>query len=937
MEARIRGVTYQYGHRRAALFWLASLLLLALLAFWGCDGQTSSSPDTPPPMGREPTPGADYLPVPATPGTNTEPGPVQVIDAPDRTALDSLNAAPASAEPVTAAVISLPTLPAQGDKMPTPVPTLSPEATPFPTAAPLTPTPSPPASVTPTEITIPDRAAMATPVSPAAQAENSPAVPQPEAYKEDCELSENQKANLLFRVEGAAASREATQEVDALWRFAEADNQGFLRDAWGYANHPVLADGTVYFGTAATGCLYAIDANTGEPLWVHRGGDELGTAPLVANGVVYVAPGRTRFKEGIQVHALESVTGKVLWEFETRGRGTTSPVLDEGRVIFSTEDPRTDGGRVIALDAATGEVSWIYSRPERIYSVLAQAGKVYILTGQGTLTALDGHRDSTLWRHRLREPGSRYLTFYEDILLANFGWGKFLAVNKDTAQVLWKRDLEGSVDSQPLAVNGVIYIATSPGYLNALDIRTGEAYWRYGYERGGLDSPAMAGDQIVVGTDAGYLLSINSKTGQVLKARVVGAPVNARPAVTDQGIIVSNVDDILLAVERFDLATRDGSVSEGEPELDLDGLLWVRYTGKPELGTPWVRGDKLFLAVSGNRLVTLNRKDGKILWRADNRSKWLMYWVSTGDEAVFLPSSRERMAAMDSDTGELLWEYHAGSAVPAFPLVGDNSVFLKSEDKMLHALDRTSGELRWKFDTRDDGRVWPNESDGLVYFGDGAGFIYGLDEYTGEERWKLGTRHGLRGLPYLSGDFLCFLTGAQSLVALNRWTGEKAWERELGATTDTITVDNGVAYAATWEEKVYAIEVESGTMLWTADLNHDIASGTRVSVADGVVIAGASYYGYTAYDGATGEELWDHSEGKGGNSTPWPVTAEGIAFIGSRDGKLTARDLRTGEVLQTYDTGHFRSSPGAVSDGVAYLHGGDGYAYALDVSDAFGR
>ena len=240
-----------------------------------------------------------------------------------------------------------------------------------------------------------------------------------------------------------------------------------------------------------------------------------------------------------------------------------------------------------------------------------------------------------------------------------------------------------------------------------------------------------------------------------------------------------------------------------------------------------------------------------------------------------------------------------------------------------------------EFDTGTTSTVWPNESDGLAYFG--AIGIYALDEHTGEERWHRVTKTRFRGFPFLSGDFLCFQTEKNSVAALDRWTGESAWEQKLDGQLLSLTVTDGVAYAATWGKKVYAIEVESGTLLWSAELDRPLSSRPRVTAAEGVVIAGTNHNGYTVFDAATGQELWKNDVQEKRKPPPWPTVSENVAFIGPCFHELVARDPRTGEVLGRYRTGAIRASAVAISEAVAYLHARDGYTYALDVSDAFGQ
>ena len=565
--------------------------------------------------------------------------------------------------------------------MPIPTPTAvpTPTAMPGPTA---TPTPQPVvAALPPAAPSTPAPTPTPTPTAglPAIVPVTSP-IP---AYKDDCEFTDH----VVLPVQGdteSANGAEASTDNDVLWRFTEADNEGALQYFGALENHPIIEEGIIYFGAAATGCLYAIDAGTGESLWVHRGGDRIWNAPAVANGIVYVSLARKRSSEGAQVHALDSKTGAVLWQYETDGSGATSPVVNDGKVFFGVNESPTLGHRVIALDARTGNFQWSYPAVNGIYGVLADQGKVYFTTWDGQLFVLDDYTVNLLWYRSLEHRGNPYPTIYEDKLLLASGGNGFMALSKNSGAVLWEKKLEDSLTAQPLADGGMIYLGARPRHLYALDIATGEIIWRTGHRLGEMGSPAMFDGKIVVGTEEGAILTVNAITGRQLRSRSTGTPVYTRPAITGKTIVFSNLNDVLSAFEPEPLPADEESVPDNQPWEGSDALLWSAYTGTPLFTGPRVRDDKLFLvvptdkAVSGERILALNKNNGKILWSADDQGEALATWFPLGDEAVFLPSSRERMAARDIETGELLWEYYAGSAVPAFPLLGDNTVFFKT-------------------------------------------------------------------------------------------------------------------------------------------------------------------------------------------------------------------------------------------------------------------
>ena len=77
------------------------------------------------------------------------------------------------------------------------------------------------------------------------------------------------------------------------------------------------------------------------------------------------------------------------------------------------------------------------------------------------------------------------------------------------------------------------------------------------------------------------------------------------------------------------------------------------------------------------------------------RPPWLTgrLYASTGDW---------RVVAIDTETGDLIWEYPVTGPVDSSPTVaGDSFVYVGLRDGRLLALDRADGSLRWEFDTEE--------------------------------------------------------------------------------------------------------------------------------------------------------------------------------------------------------------------------------------------
>jgi outer membrane protein assembly factor BamB len=153
----------------------------------------------------------------------------------------------------------------------------------------------------------------------------------------------------------------------------------FHRGYWLLAGF-CIADGTVYVGTEP---VYALGLEDGATRWsASLGAADAESRPVSDGSRVYLAAG-----EAGRVLALDAATGEEAWRVAVPDAvGWGAPALAGGTLYVGIE------GGVLALDAATGEERFRVRKPERAglaNSPVVAGGTLYLLLGR-TLYALGG-------------------------------------------------------------------------------------------------------------------------------------------------------------------------------------------------------------------------------------------------------------------------------------------------------------------------------------------------------------------------------------------------------------------------------------------------------------------------------------------------------------------------------------------------------------------
>jgi outer membrane protein assembly factor BamB len=144
----------------------------------------------------------------------------------------------------------------------------------------------------------------------------------------------------------------------------------------------LVADGgSLYLGTESDpGTLYAIDAASGNVKWKYQPGGIVFTAPVPANGMVYLKTATNG-----AVHALDGRTGKLAWKHAASVSGSGGLAVAGGRIYYSLSLAMQ------AVDAKTGAPLWKFDPGN--YDAMSTtpavtAGLVVIGSSDGTLYAI---------------------------------------------------------------------------------------------------------------------------------------------------------------------------------------------------------------------------------------------------------------------------------------------------------------------------------------------------------------------------------------------------------------------------------------------------------------------------------------------------------------------------------------------------------------------
>ncbi|MGE8362615.1 outer membrane protein assembly factor BamB [Pseudomonas sp.] len=302
--------------------------------------------------------------------------------------------------------------------------------------------------------------------------------------------------------------------------------------------------------------------------------------------------------------------------------------------------------------------------------------------------------------------------------------GLVMALDRMTGKVIWKQDLEAPVSGAVGAGYGLVLLGTLKGEVIALDASSGEEKWRSRVTSEVLAPPAVNGDIVLVQTQDDRLIALDADTGDqrwifentpaVLTLRGTGSPVlTNRLAIA--GLSTGKV--IALDAQRgIPVWEQRVAIPQGRSELD--------------------------------RVVDI---DGGLL-------------LSGG--TLYVVSYQGRVAALDMESGRVLWQREASSSVGVAQ--GFGNVYVSLASGTVEGIDERSASALWSNEALARRQLSaPEVFSSYVAFGDLEGYLHLISQvdgrFVGRERID---RNGLRARPVVVGDWLYAFGNGGKLVAL---------------------------------------------------------------------------------------------------------------------------------------------------------------------------
>jgi quinohemoprotein ethanol dehydrogenase len=486
--------------------------------------------------------------------------------------------------------------------------------------------------------------------------------------------------------------------------------------------------------------------------------------------------------------------------------------------------------------------------------------------------------------------------------------------NVSQLKLAWSHDVGTSLrsDSQPLAVDGVIYIATGLSVVQAIKAATGEVLWKYDPEllktmdlkkrlpSWGIRGLAIWEDKVIVGLQDGRLVGLDRATGELVwSAQTLDSKVDKHGEATITGAPRVFNGKVIIGFGGAERWAR-GAVSAFDAQTGK--FLWRFFTvpGNPADGFENELMANVAQTWSGEwwehggggtvwNAMTYDPEFDRVYFGTGNAGPW--NWEirnPEGRDELFLAS----IVAVDADTGEYVWHYqqNPNEAWDYNSTMDIELATLTIEGAERKVLMQAPKNGFFYVIDRETGKLISAEKIGRATWAEGIDMKTGRPIDTPNNRYQDGPvvhwpgtygTHNWQPMAFSPQSKLAYIPTIEQAdlyskegIDPEQWgRTPNAWNSGLSGEARGLTIDTEQfgSYLQAWDPVTQKARWKIRTP--------GVVNGGTMATAGGLVFQGHVDGTFNAYDAENGTKLWTFAAGVSVLGAPISFLVDGEQYI----------------------------------------------------------
>ena len=280
----------------------------------------------------------------------------------------------------------------------------------------------------------------------------------------------------------------------------------------------------------------------------------------------------------------------------------------------------------------------------------------------------------------------------------------------------------------PAIGDGMVIAAAVDGDVRAFAADSGKRQWRARLKRELVGGVGMGGGLVLLGGADGTVIALSAENGEQLWSSSLSGEVLAPPQTDGRRVYVQTFDGYVVALDA-QTGAELWSFSSGVPVLTLRGT-----------STPLLHNDMLIVGQASGKVVALEAATGRLRWEQriaiPTGSTEIERLVDIDGDllihngVLYVVSYQGRVAALDPNTGNRMWQRDASSYVGV--AAGFSNVYVVGHTGSVTAFAANGQGVRWEQTVLARRRLTaPTTWGSYVAVGDFEGYLHLLSQVDG--------------------------------------------------------------------------------------------------------------------------------------------------------------------------------------------------------------
>jgi outer membrane protein assembly factor BamB len=313
-----------------------------------------------------------------------------------------------------------------------------------------------------------------------------------------------------------------------------------------------------------------------------------------------------------------------------------------------------------------------------------------------------------------------------------------------------------------------------------------------------------------------------------------------------------------------------------------------------------IDGGRIYAAGHKGDVVSLDPKNGRLLWRAHTKAP-LSGGTAAGADLVVIGTSDGRLFALGAADGKTRWEVRINGEVLAPVAISEKLIAVRTGDGKLRGLSPTDGHELWMQEQQVPrlslrGTSSPVIVGDTVLCGFDNGKVMSINGGDGSLLWEATVTppHGRTELERLADIDAAVLVAGQNvytvgfqgrvaMLALD--TGQVWWSHELSSYRG-MSLDEETLYVATAEGEVVALRARTGAEIWRQGVLLHRGLSAPADMSDAIVVG--DFQGYVHWLDKASGALMARTKAGGARISNAPLVIGNVVLVQTDRGQISA-------------------------------------------------